>query len=297
MKRILVACLAAAMLLAGACAAAQADEAAITTPRPGFAVAAPEDIEGTVPLYDRPDARGEVLMEYYSGTVLEVIRLETGGMVQVQCGPKGASIRGYMRAEDLRYGAQAMREVPESYMSIELNRDVTIYGYCDAQSGAIGSRSAGWSIRVCGKNDERWMQLAGIWGIDDGDAGFVKMDTGVGKGQFVVSERDYPASPKFVEPLEGELTREQAYERAIDYILDGSHDPQGFFRMLPERFQSREGLKSMKADVRVWYYPETGGAYWNVILEDPDHCENNISVEMTTDGELTERQGISRGNG
>lgn len=297
MKKILAVWLTAVMLLAGACAGAQAEEASITTPRPGLAVAAPEDIEGTVPMYDRPDTHGEVLMTYYSGTVMEVIRLETGGMVQVQCGPQEASIRGYMRAEDLRYGAEAMREVPTSYMSIRLNRDVKVYGYCDGQAGVIGERSAGENISVCSKNDEKWVQLFEVSGTDGGDCGFVKMDTGVGKGEFVVCERDYPTAPKFVEPLEDEMTREQAYERAIDYILDGGYDPHGFFGMLPEKFQSREGLLSMNADVRLWYYPETGNAFWNVILEDPDNCENNIIVEMTTDGELTERQGISKGYG
>ena len=51
-----------------------------------------------------PNADAEVLMAYYVGTEVEVLREADGTYVQVNVGDPGGSLMGYMAAADLAIG-------------------------------------------------------------------------------------------------------------------------------------------------------------------------------------------------
>lgn len=277
------------LALAPCAFAAQSD---LTTPRTGFAVAAPAQEEGTVALYDRPDPASEVLMEYYSGAPLTVLSLEKAGMVKVQSGVQGASIMGYMREDDLRYGLAAMRAVPQATMSIELLRDVDIYAYPDGMAERIGHIPAGETVLTCAKNDGKWVQLFGLprelrgeWDGVPPQNGFVEMVTGRGKGAWQA-----PGVQQWVLPLESELGYEQAIDRAIELILEND----GALPKIPPEERSRETLLSYMWDVRLEYYRSTGQAFYSIYLQSPDNYEHSANIRMEPDGTLID---MENGNG
>ena len=61
-------------------------------------------------LCDTPREGGEVLMTYYPGVRVEVLREVNTGYVQVNVGDPGGSLTGYMRKEDLVFGEEAVRQ-------------------------------------------------------------------------------------------------------------------------------------------------------------------------------------------
>lgn len=277
------------LALASCARAAQSD---LTTPRTGFAVAAPAQEDGRVALYDRPDPASDVLMAYYSGAPLTVLSLEKAGMVKVQSGVQGASIMGYMREGDLRYGLEAMRTVPQAYMSIELVRDVDIYAYPDGMAEKIGHISAGETVLTCGQNDGQWVQLFGLpravrgdWDGIPPESGFVEMVTGRGKGAWQA-----PSVKQWVLPLEGELSYEQAIDRAIEMILTDD----GALPKIPPEERSREALLSYMWDVRLEYYRSTGQAFYSIYLQSADDYEHSANIRMEPDGTLID---MESGNG
>ena len=280
------------MLLLALAPCVRAAQSDLTTPRTGFAVAAPEEEDGRVALYDRPDPASEVLMEYYSGAPLTVLSLEKAGMVKVQSGVQGASVMGYMREGDLRYGLAAMRVVPQAYMSIELVRDVDLYAYPDGMAEKIGRLAAGETVLTCGQNDGKWVQLYGLprmlrgeWDGVSPESGFVEMATGRGKGAWQA-----PATKQWVLPLESELSYEQAIDRAIDLILADD----GALPKIPQEERSREALLGFMWDVRLEYYRSTGQAFYSIYLQSADDYEHSANIRMEPDGTLID---METGNG
>ncbi|MDO5378999.1 MAG: hypothetical protein Q4G52_11760 [Clostridia bacterium] len=256
-----------------------------TTPREGPAVAAPENLYETVPLFDTIDDGGNVLMEYYSGAQLEVTRVIGNGMVQVQAGEPGASVMGYMREGDLRYGAAAMRSVQACVAILEISGSEPIYGYCDELSAIIGQSTPEQSYTAMGRNDKGWVQLCDTYSMTQKDAGFLLL---------TAEETEEPTqlSMWVVDPLPGELTAEEAYAAAIDYLLDnpGMDAVQG----LPAEAQSREGLEAMHAQIRLMYDAEQGAAYWEIGMEGTDRDKLGPTVYLTPEGEPIEAF-LSRG--
>ena len=231
-------------------------------------------------------------MAYYSGAPLTVLSLEKAGMVKVQSGVQGASIMGYMREGDLRYGLEAMRTVPQAYMSIELVRDVDIYAYPDGMAEKIGHLAAGETVLTCGQNDGQWVQLFGLpravrgdWDGIPSESGFVEMMTGRGKGAWQA-----PSVKQWVLPLEGELSYEQAIDRAIELILTDD----GALPKIPPEERSREALLSYMWDVRLEYYRSTGQAFYSIYLQSADDYEHSANIRMEPDGTLID---MENGNG
>ena len=280
------------MLLMALASCARAAQSDLTTPRAGFAVAAPAQEDGRVALYDRPDPASEVLLAYYSGAPLTVLSLEKAGMVKVQSGVQGASIMGYMREGDLRYGLEAMRAVPQAYMSIELVQDVDIYAYPDGMAEKIGHISAGETVLACAQSDGQWVQLFGMprllrgeWDGVPPENGFVEMLSGRGKGAWQA-----PSTQQWVLPLESELSYEQAIDRAIDLILEND----GALPKLPQEERSRETLLAYMWDVRLLYDRSTGRAVYSLYLQSPDNYEHSANIRMEPDGTLID---MESGNG
>lgn len=263
---------------------------------PMTAVAAPAQEGGAVPLLDAPGENARVLMTYYAGARVSVLREAKPGFLQVQTGTKEAGAMGYMRKSDLRLGSAALREVAPEYVMIELNRDVDVYAWCDEGSGVIGSFAAGERFFAIGKNDGKWVQIAvpgsGIvtrrdvyeW-LDTGaqgaradgtpgvTCGFVRMETGLGRGYPSIAERWE------VEPVPGEITRGQAVEIAVQaaLLLD-----------LPEALRTEAALRAREPQV-TWMYSLAGSGFVqlsiNVTLELDDAL--SVSVKLRGDGSVT----------
>ena len=263
---------------------------------PMTAVAMPAREDGTVALLDAPDANARVLMTYYAGTRLTVLREAKPGFLQVQTGTREAGAMGYMRKSELRLGSAALRETAPEYVMIELNREADVYAWCDEGSGVIGSFAAGERFFAIGKNDGKWVQIAvpgsGIvtrrdayeW-LDTGaqgtradgtpgvTCGFVRLETGLGRGYPCIAERWE------VEPVPGEITREQAVEIAVQaaLLLD-----------LPEALRTEAALRA-RAPQMTWMYSMADSGFVqlsvNVTFElDDALC---VSVNLRGDGSVT----------
>ena len=268
---------------------AQAEEIDITTPRKGVAVAAPEDIDNTVPMYEQASADSRVLMEYYSGARLEVIGLSAdGGMARVQCGVKGASIMGYMRTGDLRYGAYAERKVPLYVMNIFLDDRTDVYSYPDPQAPVIGTKGIYYDIsfEAHTRSDGQWVQLidqnpVGFFNRFTSESkamvhGFIHLPDGMAKGE--PQARGY----WFIDPAEGDLTYEQAHELAVGYAYDmqqalALHYPDGL---------TREQIEAMQAQVNFICLDVERGVRWEVYFDDPDDPDKSFKVTMQENGAL-----------
>lgn len=281
MKKMVIAIAALMTLLIPAAFADARDE--LTTPREGPAVAAPEDLYGTVPLFDTIDDGGNVLMAYYSGAQLEVTRVIGNGMVQVQAGEPGASVMGYMREGDLRYGALAMRSVQQCIAQMLVELGHPIYAYCDGQAAVIGQTDGMTSYTAMGKNSEGWVQLCDHSG-GTGQEGFLLLPEGTQEPQAMFSWA--------VQPAPGELTAEEAYAAAIGYLLD--NPGLSAMQKLPEELRTREGLMSMDAQIRMVHDWTSEKTYWNVYLQNGEDYESNVYILLTPEGELSSAE---HGNG
>lgn len=285
MKRIWIICLMLMMFVS--CAFAEND---IHTPRAGFAVAAPDHPEdgGTVNLYAAADGSADVMMRYYSGARVEVLGFTAdGAYAHVSSGAPGATITGYILTDELAYGEAAAREVPICYEALQFLNAAPVYSYCDARGAVIGATQPTRFYAVCGKNEGGMGQIFDPSGTADADCGFVNVNV-------PMLYRNFESDPHTISvpPLAGELTREEAYERAIACLLDGSADTHGFFDRLPQHLRSEEGLRSMDADIRLWM--QDGVVLWHIMLTDPENLDNNVSVSLTPAGEPHE---VSRANG
>ena len=238
------------------------------------AVAAPAQEGGTVPLLSAPDERAGVVMTYYAGARVTVLREAKPGFVQVQTGTKDAGAMGYMRRSDLRIGSAALREVTPEYTMIELNREATVYAWCDTGAQVIGSFAAGERFYTVGKNDGKWVQIvapessvvrradAWDWQVPETQgtrtdgrtgvtSGFVLMETGLGRGYSCIAERWE------VEPAPGEITREQAVETAVQTLLRFT---------LPEGLGTAAALRAQEPQA-LWLYSRTDTGYVRLTVE------------------------------
>ena len=259
---------------------------------PMTAVAAPAQEGGTVALLDVPSAGAGIVMTYYAGTRLTALREAKPGFLQVQTGTKEAGAMGYMRKSELRLGSAALREAAPETMMIELNRDADVYAWCDEGSGVIGSFAAGERFFAIGKNDGKWVQIAvpgsGIvtrrdayeW-LDTGaqgtradgtpgvTCGFVRLETGLGRGYPCIAERWE------VEPVPGEITREQAVEIAVQaaLLLD-----------LPEALRTEAALRA-RAPQMTWMYSMADSGFVQLSVNVTLALDEALSVSVNLRGD------------
>ena len=259
---------------------------------PMTAVAVPAQEGGTVALLDAPDANARVLMTYYAGTRLTVLREAKPGFLQVQTGTREAGAMGYMRRSELRLGSAALREAAPEYVMIELNREADVYAWCDEGSGVIGSFAAGERFFAIGKNDGKWVQIAvpgsGIvtrrdvyeW-LDTGaqgaradgtpgvTCGFVLLETGLGRGYPCIAERWE------VEPVPGEITREQAVEIAVQAALQLD---------LPEEFRTEAALRARESRT-MWMYSMADSGFVQLSVNVTLALDEALSVSVNLRGD------------
>lgn len=253
---------------------------AIVPPEQGFqltqrAVAAPETADGTVAMYEQPHEGSAVLMTYYRGAPLEVIRASVNGFYQVQAGTAEAGVMGYMRGQDVEIGERADREVAPSYMELQFNREAKIYAYCDESAKEIGICTVDHTYYAMGKNDGKWVQLTlppvfHFWEQEDrATVGFVKLETGMARG--------YWHEPGAWEssPVTGEASVQQLVELAIVGLTNASTDGDG----LPEAFTQRAALERMESRVFL-DCPLEDAQRWRVCFWETEGSEA-VTVQLT----------------
>lgn len=273
----------------------------IATPRTGIAVCAPTKENETIPMYREADEKSDVLMNYFSGTRVDVLDVREDGMVEVRTGEGKVTLTGYMRANDLRYGANALRAIPWFEMLVEFKKDTPVYAARDVDSEKLKSFMKDDSAYVIGMSDE-WLQIEpaeyvgeilrrgytdNIFEENEYAGGFIR------RSDVRVGETEQVEGWLYL-PTEDELTHEQAYERALDLLTTTEEGQAHLKANLSEGNRTREALEKMNMDVRLSKY--NGGEYgicWVVTLEKVEPDENVIVI-LTPKGELLE---FTYGNG
>ena len=234
---------------------------------PMDAVAAPQHIDGTVPMFRRADENSEVLMEYYSGARLTALHPAGSGFWKVQAGVKGAGIMGYMRAEDLRFGTKAQREAPVCFMELRFNQDAPVYAYRDTGAKVIGTCDTEHTYYAMSRTDDKWVQLFlpplphAAEQEDRLTEGFVYMETGLGHGYFHQRISDYASNTSSwaVDPLPGEMTQGGALAYAIDLLASQSEINLDHLAILleegyPAEFFDAQSLREMQSSAALVHY-------------------------------------------
>lgn len=228
--------------------------------------------EETAPLYRLPDEESGVLMRYYGGAPVQVLRPAGGGFYRVQAGEPGAGVAGYMRVGDVELDAAAQRGVRPRYMELQFNREADVYAYCDAGAPVIGRCDTAHTYYAMGKSDGKWVQLylppqTHVWQQPDRiTCGFVRLETGMARGYWHEPE-EWEA-----EPLPGEITREQAIELAIDRLTG---DPESAWVNseradgMPGAYAVRSRLEQMDCRAFLRMRPEGEPSWWVYFWQQP----------------------------
>ena len=257
---------------------------------PGQAAVKPQKSGQTAALYAEPSDRGEVLMEYAGGTQLTVIELEDRKMARVRIGGQQAALEGYMRIDALTNDLSMLREQPIQRFCANLGRKAPVYSACDKDAPVIGWTNEQETLLICGRGNG-WAQLCSDCVVRDGgwlsspSEGFIRVEAAS------VEMSDTDVDSWNVPPVEGELTYEQAYERAIELALQ---NPEWLIR-LPEEMKNEEGLRAMWFDIRLTYNAQQKRATWWVGLQNgEENWDQNADIWMEADGTLMD---ITAGNG
>lgn len=266
MKKVFIVLLA-IMLMLGACCAL------------GEALSGPACAQVTADLLDAPNARANVLMRYYIGTRVEVIRDAGSGYVQVNVGEKGGSLMGYMEKRDLAFGEKEIRAVrAESvYYTAEAATVNTLYSYPDKQAPVIDTEFDIDYKQVLGYRSGEWLH------VEDGlgGSGFVARD------ELKLYGPDYTyATFIYVDPAEDELSFEEAVEEGKARLL--SDRKAGKNLNLGMDDLSAEGLEACSWSVKVLYrydYPDT--LLYEITFEQPGRLGAYAYINLVVDGKNT----------
>lgn len=265
-----------ALLLMTVCAAAEGGKNAAH-----MAAAATRARDETVNLYALPDENAMVLMAYYSGAPLEIIRPVGGKFYQVQAGSEGASVMGYIRAQDLAVGGEAARQVQPCFMKLEFNREAQVYAYCDEGSQVIGTCEPGKTYYAMSKNEDKWVQLflppqPHLQEEEDrAIQGFVHLETGMARGYWQELQR-WEA-----QPADGDISQDQAVEMAIAYLENGER------LGIPEVYKGRAELEAMPH--RAYLSMAEGDEYptvWFVYFWEKEGNDAVYVILSVSNGEL-----------
>lgn len=270
MKRMLAILL--ALLLAAPCALAQKTYAATQV---------------ETDLLAAPHEHADVLMRYYIGTRVEVIREADDTYVQVNVGDEGGSLMGYMEKRKLVLGEENIRSVQAERVHIRGAETQTcrLYSYPDKLAPVLDEQF-NISVRdVWGYRGDKWLHVKEY----KGTTGFVARDELEGESVHI---DDAPYI--HAEPMEGELTREEAIAFARETIL-GSEDP-AQFSGTPGVQITEEGLSRCSAECDLLYYFDTPGTVqYSVVFREPVTGYIYAGVDFLAQGK--DIVTISSGNG
>ena len=254
---------------------------------PGPAVLWADEQGGLVDMHETAEADSAVLMRYFDGTVCDVRAID-GGWARVRVGSEKIYLQGYVKVDDLR-GVEVQRELGwnAGYVDFfESGVPYVVYAACDEHAGVLERKDEfPGGATVCGTNGE-WAQISDRNASAGGpgasaNAGFIKLN-GM---QVTPGSNDSP-----VYPTADDMTFEEAYERAIGYMLENAD----YLTRFDEDERTEEMLRSLAFNIMLNYDRETGEAKWWVYLEDRENIDRNAYVDMDADGKLID---LAAGNG
>ena len=217
-------------------------------------------------LLGAPQSGAAVLMTYYPGVRVQVVRQADAEYVQVNVGNRPGTLTGYMRASDLSFTELGVRSVQGvlvtwDYWQNELAQQPHIYSYMDELSQDLGLMG---NYSVLGVSEDGWLHVTEGERDPNGATGFVYR----GEDTSSMSMRIAPYVRTL--PAEGEMSIEEAIEFAKETMLS---DNAGDYRGDPV---SREYLDRSRAVVEVLAYPDEPLMYSVTFWYD-------LSIESTSD--------------
>ena len=241
----------------------------------------------TADLLDAPNAGANVMMRYYIGTRVEVVREVDNAYVQVNVGKQGGSLMGYMEKRDLAFGEGAIRQVQAEAVSYtaEVGARCRLYSYPDKLAPVHDAEFDISCKSVLGHRQGEWLH------VDDGlgHTGFVARD------EIQLTGPDYyNAIFIYVEPAEDEMTREEAIAYARDVLLATDDD---------RTYTEVEGVEitAEKLDAclpecdLLYYYEMPEVTMYSIIFRDPDTGYVYAGIDFLIKGKEVVQ--ISYGNG
>jgi len=238
-------------------------------------------------LLDAPHAKANVLMRYYIGTRVEVVREVDSDYVQVNVGAKGGSLMGYMEKRDLAFGEKEIRAVRAEAVSYtaEVGARCRLYSYPD-KLAPVSNAEFDISVKsVLGYRQGDWLH------VDDGlgHTGFVARDEIALTDQFY-----HNAAFIYVEPAEDEMTRAEAIIFARGALLSAEDD---------STYTEMEGLEitAERLDACIvecdllYYYEMPEVTMYSILFRDPDTGHVYAGIDFLTQGREVIK--ISHGNG
>ena len=179
-------------------------------PQTGIAVT-----KAAAQLLSTPQQNAGVLMTYYPGVRVEVVRLTDGQYAQVNVGSRPGTLTGYMRVADLAFTEASVRSVRGVRATCTFGEQKAIYSYMDELSQNMGQMLEYYP--VLGVSADGWLHVCLGQGSPQDATGFVYR--GADASGMSLSDAPYV----YTQPMEGELTREEAVRIARDRILaDGN---------------------------------------------------------------------------
>ena len=238
-------------------------------------------------LLDAPNAEAHVMMRYYIGTRVEVVREVDAAYVQVNVGEQGGSLMGYMEKRDLAFGEEAIRQVRAEAVSYtaEVGARCRLYSYPDKLAPVSDAEFDISCKSVLGYRQGDWLH------VDDGlgHTGFVARD------EVELTDQDYRnAIFIYVEPAEDEMTREEAIAYARGVLLSAEDD---------STYTEVEGVEitAEKLDACIpecdllYYYEMPEVTMYSILFRDPDTGYVYAGIDFLTQGREVVK--ISHGNG
>lgn len=197
-------------------------------------------------LLETPQENANVLMRYFPGVRVEVVREADATYVQVNVGTSEGGLTGYVRRENLAFGEESVREVRAiNALYYTTEETWTLYAYCDELSEVLEENVDTYVYAMGGLGD--WLHVR----VDSADAlpvrtGFVsKTLAGLSTANlaYALGVETYP--------LEGEMTYEEMIEFGKERLVaDGeiANGTEGTQKV------TREMLDACDVTVEMMYY-------------------------------------------
>ena len=223
----------------------------------------------TTQLLSTPQPGAKVLMNYYPGVRVEVVRRSDAEYVQVNVGNRPGTLTGYMRAEDLAFTEAGVRGVQGVEVRYEAEDRPRVYSYMDELSQDMGLM---WQhYNVLGVSDEGWLHVTFGNGNPSDATGFAYRGSDA-------SEMSIRLAPYvYTLPMQGELTFEEAAAFAKEQMLrDNVEETMG-------HPVTGEGLDACTVSAYALIYPD-GTFFYEIAFIDADgnfYAHMDITVEGT----------------
>lgn len=210
----------------------------------GMGMALAEDKEAaafftTAPLMDAPNDAAGVLMTYYTGTPVEIIRDVADGYVQVNVGMPDGGLMGYVWNGYLVTGGQAECE-KEMVECITKEAACRLYSKPNSLLGVLDDALVLGDCRVLGQQAGEWLHVM----KRDGQTGFVSLKEVTAK-----EARHYRLLCYGGAPAEGALSVEAAIREARARLL--TDHKSGANLNLGMDNLTEEGLDVCDVEVRI----------------------------------------------